>query len=144
MILIAVVFGLPNLGGVMTTEMDLENNPESVVGEQVIEDASLADHAPTTETIVIQSRNGMTVDDPKFQGLTQRVTDELRALLASWNSDAETSAPFANYYELVAAGDPGRLVGPLNDANLGSFPCRNARSGRNSRPDGSRGCLRQF
>ncbi len=54
-ILIAIIFGLPNFGSVLTSDLDLEKNPESVVGEQVIEDAGLTDQVPSTASIVIQS-----------------------------------------------------------------------------------------
>jgi RND superfamily putative drug exporter len=105
-ILLAVVFALPNLGGVMTSDMKLENNPESTQGTNVIESAGLKDMAPISETVVIQSKDGMTIDDPSFQAVTQQVTDDLRALLLEWDENPNAQLPVANYYELTASGAP--------------------------------------
>jgi RND superfamily putative drug exporter len=105
-IAIAVAFGLPNLGGVLSSEVRLANNPESVQGVNAIDDAGLSDLAPTSETVVIRSNDGRTVDDPAFQALTQQVTAELRALRFTWDPQSAEQIPFGNYYELSAAGDP--------------------------------------
>ncbi|MEJ7839801.1 MAG: hypothetical protein WKF81_13395, partial [Thermomicrobiales bacterium] len=118
----AMVFGLPNLGGVLLTEMELENSPESVAGEQVIANAGLTDQAPTTETIVIQSTNGVTIDDPAFQAITQQVTDDIRILLHSWNAETASAAPFANYYELEAISDPASVFVVSEDRMTALIP----------------------
>jgi len=105
-IALAAVFAIPNLNSVMTSDMLLENNPESSQGTDAIERAGLTDLAPVSETIIIQSNNGLTVDDPAFQQLTQQVTDDVRALLLEWDANEADQIQFGNYYELTAQGIP--------------------------------------
>jgi RND superfamily putative drug exporter len=106
-LLVAVVLGLPNLSSVLETEVRQENNPESIAGETVIDDAGLGFSAPQTEMIVISAADGLTVDDPGFQAVVQAVTDDARSLLASWDAEEAAALSWANTYELAAMGDPG-------------------------------------
>ena len=61
--------------------------------------------ASNTETVVIWSDNGETIDDPAFQQRVQAITADLRSLFGE-SPVASPSSSFFNYLELKAAGQP--------------------------------------
>ncbi|MDQ4099299.1 MAG: hypothetical protein M3121_02220, partial [Chloroflexota bacterium] len=103
------------LSDALTTDITFANRPESVDGLTRIGAAGLDDSAGLSETIVVQSTAGRTVDDPAFQAKVSSVSQEVGALVTSWQANAgdaaqvdETSArpPVVNYYDLAAFGLP--------------------------------------
>jgi RND superfamily putative drug exporter len=85
-----------------TTDVTLQNNPESQQGWDALEDHGIRDERHGSETVVIQSAS-TTVDDPAFQAVVQSTTDALRA-------DPEVVSSATNYYE-VSAENPDAATG---------------------------------
>jgi len=124
-VLLLVMAGVAasGLGDVLTTESDFLNKPESVRGDDLLEERLRGPH-PITETIVIRSADA-TVDDPAFQQVVEQTTADLRAA-------PDVVSAVGNYYEASAAGSdnaqglvsadrhativPVTLVGELEDA----------------------------
>ncbi|HYI24132.1 MAG TPA: MMPL family transporter, partial [Thermomicrobiales bacterium] len=92
---------------------------ESMQGIQRLNDAGLDDSAPLSETVVIWSTDGRSVDDPAFRQRVQDVTNEIRSIQMQWSDedgiayDANAFAsgigdypPLGNYYELSLIGHP--------------------------------------
>jgi putative drug exporter of the RND superfamily len=95
-VVLLVVFGA--IQGIFpldsTTDVTLQNDPESVRGWDALEEHGIRDERHGTETVVIQSAS-TTVDDQSFQAVVQSTTDALRA-------DTDVVASATNYYELNA------------------------------------------
>jgi len=72
------------LAGSLTSDFVIERDVESIAGFARLNDAGLEDAAPITETIVIWSTDGRTIDDPAFAGRAQAVTDTVRDIQARW------------------------------------------------------------
>ncbi len=89
-ILLLAGFAASSIADVLTTSASLTTEPESVVGEQLLED-QFRGQEPMTETIIYQS-DVYTVDDPEFQQAVEELTAELAALDGSVQT-------VTNYYE---------------------------------------------
>lgn len=87
------------VGGVLgAQEMDFTNTPESVRGAQLLEDR-LRGVVPETETVIVRSDGGATVDDPAFRAVVEGVTDDVGAL------DGAVASAFS-YYDVKTLGAP--------------------------------------
>ena len=123
MLLVLAGVAASGLGDVLTTESNFLNKPESVRGDNLLEERLRGPH-PITETIVIRSADA-TVDDAAFQQVVEKTTADLRAA-------TDVVSSIGNYYEASAAGSanaqamvsadrhativPVTLVGELEDA----------------------------
>jgi RND superfamily putative drug exporter len=68
----------------LTSDIVIERNVESISGLARLNDSGLEDVAPLTETIVIWSTTGLTIDDAAFADRAQAVTDRVREIQAGW------------------------------------------------------------
>lgn len=91
--LIAAVLSATTLGGVLNNEMELTTDFDSVVGSELLSNSSLGDSVGITETIVIQSTDGTTVDEPAFREHVEAVTVDVRAMQGEWMGTAPTAQP---------------------------------------------------
>jgi RND superfamily putative drug exporter len=73
-----------NLGDSLTSDIVISGDAESIEGFARLQDSGIEDVAPLTETAIIWSTDGRTVDDPEFSERIQAVTDEVRAMQARW------------------------------------------------------------
>ena len=116
-LLVLAAVSAPSLGDALTTEGNFTNRPESVQGDELLEDR-LRGERPMTETIIVHS-DTLTVDDQAFQSRVFALVAELRIM-----SDVVASAD--SYYhldaeELVSQDRhttiiPVTLVGDLDEA----------------------------
>ena len=83
------------LGDVLTTESTFEAKPESVIGQDLLEDR-MRGEAPVTETIII-SADAATIDDDAFKQMVINTTNRLREM-------PEVVTDVTNVYE---AGEEG-------------------------------------
>ena len=107
----------PRLGDALTTEGNFTNRPESVVGDDLLEER-LRGERPMTETIIVRSETA-TVDDAAFRSTVDGLVAQLTAM-----PEIVTSA--ASYYgtgaEDFVSQDrhttiiPVTLVGDLDEA----------------------------
>ena len=99
------------LGGSLTSEFGLANDPESVRGQELL-DARMPGANPVSETVVVRSETA-TVDAPAFRSVVERITADLAA-----TPGAIASA--TNYYQAEAAGLPSaaQLVSADRHATL--------------------------
>jgi len=105
------------LGSVLTTESNFLNEPESVKGDNLLEEQLRGPH-PITETIVIRSETS-TVDDAGFRAVVERTTAELLALDGVVKSAAnfyETQSDAMVSEDRRATIIPVMLLGELDDA----------------------------
>lgn len=86
----------------LTTEIELLNNPESVQGQNLLEER-MGYETPLTETIVVSS-DSLTVDDPEFKGVVDGVFAQLATMPELVDQDP---AKTIDYYDAAAASDPG-------------------------------------
>lgn len=120
-LIIAGVYALGGLNDVITTDMRLTADFESMVGLRKLEESpALSDTANATETILIRSHDGTTVDDPAFREITDEVAAAVRQLQGDWEGTPPKGPPspldllrgetgnggaqVINYYELVQFG----------------------------------------
>jgi len=80
-----------------TTEVVLQNNPESEQGWDALAAHGLRDERPMTETVIVHS-DSQKVTDPEFKATVEQLTTAFR-------SSPDMVASVTNYYE-VAAGNP--------------------------------------
>jgi RND superfamily putative drug exporter len=116
-LIVFAVVAAAGLGDVLTTENKFLNEPESVKGEELLEDR-LRGEKPVMETVVIRSTDA-TVDDAIFRSTVEQVTSDLRAMDG-------VVASATNYYETDNAAFVSEdrhttllsvtLVGTLDDA----------------------------
>lgn len=125
-LVVAGAYALNGLGEAVTTEIEITEDVESVVGVETLRDSSLADIATAGETIVIRSFDGTTVDDPAFAERTTQVVAAVRELQAEWSGEPPAGPPgpeellsgesrgaqVLNYYELIDISGPvaGQMV----------------------------------
>ena len=76
--IIALVLRATLFEDVITTEFALTNDPESVVGKELIEE-KLTGPKGTNEVVIIQSQE-LTVDDPEFQQIVNAIHADVSAL----------------------------------------------------------------
>lgn len=119
-LVITSVYALSGLGGAITTEMEITEDVESVVGLKKLHDSSLADTSTAGETIVVRSLDGTTVDDLAFMERTNNVVTTVRELQGEWAGQPPAGPPTAaeilagesggaqvlNYFELLQFGAP--------------------------------------
>ena len=122
------------LSDTLTSDIKISSNPEAIQGFRQLNDAGLDDAAPLSETVVIWSTNGQTVNDPAFLERVQQVTDEIRALQTTWAEEDGVGVtpgmarfsgigdypPVAAYPELAMLGLPQAemLVGKDGSSTL--------------------------
>ena len=82
--LAAAILSATGLNSVLNNEFSLTGDFDSVTGLEKLEDSSLADAVGITETIVVRSIDGTTVDEPEFRSHTDLVTNEVRAIMGEW------------------------------------------------------------
>jgi RND superfamily putative drug exporter len=105
------------LGSVLTTEANFLSEPESVRGEQLLEDR-LRGPKPVTETIVIRSETA-TVDDPAFRAVVEKTTNDLLGLgtvVKSAVNVYQTESPQMVSEDRHATIIPVTLLGEFEDA----------------------------
>ena len=122
--LVLAAISAPALGDALTTSANMLNKPESLRGEDLLEQRLRGPQA-LNETVVIRSPTA-TVDTPAFRQVVERVTADLAA-----RQDIVASA--VNYYQTDAPGlvsedrrttvIPVRLAGDYDDAidNAGKY-----------------------
>lgn len=101
----AGAFAAANLSGLLTSELKVSSDPESMQGLDRIATAGLNGDAANTETIVMWADNGTTIDDPAFQQRLQTLTGDVRTMLGE-APEASANSTFLNYLELKASGHP--------------------------------------
>ena len=79
------------IGDALTTEFALLNNPDSVVGEKLLEER-LRGEERALEFIIVQSE-GLTVEDVEYQELVAGIVDDVRGLEARWHPRSAISIP---------------------------------------------------
>jgi putative drug exporter of the RND superfamily len=123
-ILILVIGGgyaASSLADVLTNEMTISGNVETIIGAEKLRDSTLADEGTAAETIVVRSVDpSITVDDEAFAEKTNEVVNAVRALHGEWigsdplpppsplalASGALEGATVINYFELRQFNDP--------------------------------------
>lgn len=91
--LAAAILAGTGLNNVLNNEFTLTGDFDSVVGLEVINNSSLSDSVGITETIVIQTTDGTTVDDPDFRAHTDMVTGDVRVLMGDWVGEEPAGPP---------------------------------------------------
>ncbi|HYH12439.1 MAG TPA: MMPL family transporter, partial [Thermomicrobiales bacterium] len=104
------VYAAGNLGDSVSTDITFSDDPDSMVGYEVIDQAGLSEEASIGETIVVHSLTGASVDDPSFEERVTETVAEVRTLVGEWRESAGLEpepqlSPGAtpdvlNYYEL--------------------------------------------
>ncbi len=97
----SVVFAAVFLADALTTDVELLDNPESVQGENLLAER-MGYETPLTETIVVSS-DSLTVDDPEFKQVVDKVFAQLGAQTELVDQDP---ARTVNYYVVIEASDP--------------------------------------
>lgn len=107
LVIMALAVGFATgLGDALTTDANFLSRPESVRGDELIDQrahaleqqAGTAVDPSVSETLLFTSPN-FTVDQPEFQAAVERATADLRA-------DPNVVAEVVNYYEAKAGGSP--------------------------------------
>ena len=96
-VVLSIVLAVTSLGGVLTTEIALTNNPESLQGIDLLDERMGEDDA-VSETVVVRSET-LTIDDPAFRAEVERVTADVGAFLGAAGSAV-------SYYQLADQGAP--------------------------------------
>ena len=107
----------PRLGDALTTEGNFTNRPESVVGDELLEER-LRGERPMTETIIVHS-DTLTVDDPGFRSRVFALVAELRTMsdiVGSADSYYHTGAEEFVSQDRHTTIIPVVLVGDLDEA----------------------------
>ena len=91
--LAAIVIAGAGLAGVLSNEFALTTDFDSVVGLREVENSSISDSVAITETIVVRSNNGTTIDDPAFREQADTVTGAVRSLQGEWEGTDATAPP---------------------------------------------------
>lgn len=105
------------INDVLNNEMALTADVESVVGLEKLHDSALADQANVTETILIRSLDGTTVDDPAFEERANGVVNAVRTLQGEWIGQGPIAPP--NPLALASGELDGAVV--LNYFELRQF-----------------------
>jgi RND superfamily putative drug exporter len=94
----------------LNSAMTMSTKPQSITGLDRLEAAGLNGAGSVGETVIVQSTNGQTVADPAFKAKVTAVTNDLRALVKSWEptdfKPDPTEPIVTNYYEVAALGLP--------------------------------------
>ncbi|HEU0073991.1 MAG TPA: MMPL family transporter [Dehalococcoidia bacterium] len=103
----------------LTTDARVTNNPDSAVGEQLLEDR-LRGEFRTNEAVIVQSAD-LTVDDAAFQAKVEAIQVQIRALGPEIIQDStnfyETEAPAMVSQDRHAALITITMAGAIDDAN---------------------------
>jgi RND superfamily putative drug exporter len=103
----------------LTTEARVTNNPDSAVGEQLLEDR-LRGEFRTNEAVIVQSAD-LTADDAAFQAKVEAIQGQIRALGPEIIQDStnfyETEAPAMVSQDRHAALITITMAGAIDDAN---------------------------
>jgi RND superfamily putative drug exporter len=89
------------IGDRTTSDFNFATEPESIKGLNLIEERMGGEQA-LSETIVVSS-DTLTVDDPAFRQVVEKVTADVRAVDGVVNPDSQATF---NYYELSGSSDP--------------------------------------
>ena len=118
---LAGVYALSGLSDVVNNDIELTNNAESVVGLDKLEKSdTLADTSNASETIVLRSLDGTTVDDPAFEEQANSIVAAVRELQGEFEGVEPKGPPtpqdllsgdsqgsqVINYFELSQFGAP--------------------------------------
>lgn len=118
---LAGVYALTGLSDVVSNDVELTNNSESVVGLNKLEKSeTLSDTANASETIVLRSLDGTTVDDPAFEDHANSIVAAVRQLQGDFEGVEPKGPPtpqdllsgdsqgsqVVNYFELKQFGAP--------------------------------------
>ncbi|HWV24289.1 MAG TPA: MMPL family transporter, partial [Thermomicrobiales bacterium] len=119
-LVIAGIYALGGLSDVLVSDMALTADFESVVGLQKIEDSpELSDAANATETILVRSHDGTTVDDPAFEEVTNTVVTAVRQLQGEWEGTPPKGPP--SLRDLLSGGGEQQGAQVLNYFELRQF-----------------------
>lgn len=117
-LIVAGVYALGGLNDVITTDMKLTGDFESMTGLHKLEDSpALSDSANASETILIRSHDGTTVDDPAFADITDDVVSAVRTLQGEWEGEPPKGPP--SPLDLLSGKTEGAQV--LNYFELNQF-----------------------
>jgi RND superfamily putative drug exporter len=120
-VLLVISFGLMGafLEGALTTEAKATNNPDSEVGQNLLE-ARLRGPFRAQEAVIVQSGN-LSVDDPAFKAKVDNILSQVRALgpndVQSATSYYETNDPSFVSKDGKATFIAVTMAGTIDDAN---------------------------
>jgi RND superfamily putative drug exporter len=108
-LVIAGVYALTGLSDVVSNDMELTNDYESVVGlNKLSSSETLSDTANASETILLRSLDGTTADDPAFAERANSVVGAIRQLQGDWEGAAPKGPPTPQ--DLLEEGNQGSQV----------------------------------
>jgi RND superfamily putative drug exporter len=93
------------IGDVLSNEMTITGDVETILGAEKLRGSALADEANAAETIVIRSLDGSTVDDELFEAKANEVAEAVRTIQGEWIGEGPLPPP--NPLDLAS----GRLEG---------------------------------
>jgi RND superfamily putative drug exporter len=96
------------IGDVLSNEMTLTADVETIVGAEKLDDSALADEGNAIETIMVRSLDGTTVDDPAFESKTNDVVSAVRTLQGEWIGQPPAGPP--NPLDLASGNIEGASV----------------------------------
>lgn len=113
-------YGLFGLNDVLTNQFEITANVDAIKGYDILNESSLGAETTTSETLVVTSKDGTTVDDQAFQDLVNSVVNDVRTLQGKWIGEGPLPPPnlldlangnlegstVINYYELRAFNRP--------------------------------------
>ncbi len=91
--IVSSLIAAAGLSGVLSNAFRLTTDFNSVVGLEKLNESSLVESVSITESIVIRSLDGTTVDDPAFRAHAEDVTTAVRTLQGEWDGEGPTPAP---------------------------------------------------
>ena len=107
---------------VITTEFAITNDPESVVGKELVEEKLTTGSKGTNEVVIIQSQD-FTVDDSEFQQIVNAVHDDVAALGPAFIRQETLLNYFQTPAEFLVSQDrhtiimPFTMAGDVDDAS---------------------------
>lgn len=90
---ISAIIAGTGLANVLNNEFALTTDFDSVVGLRELNNSSLSDAVGATETIVVRSLDGTTIDDPEFRRHVDDVTGAVREIQGEWEGTGPTPPP---------------------------------------------------
>ncbi len=100
-LVVAIFLAGTLLGDVLTTEFNFTGNPDSKVGDELLEDR-LRGERHAAEAIIVQSAS-LTIDDPQFRTFVEGLTSDLEALRGEDGGDSAIIAEsLSNFYRTGA------------------------------------------
>lgn len=101
-------YALTGLNDVLSNEMTISGDVETLIGSEKLQGTALADEAYAAETIVIRSLDGTTVDDEAFAARANEVAGAVRALQGEWIGEPPLGPP--NPLDLASGSLEGATV----------------------------------